>query len=104
MTTRAEVGKSAMLDAFDGHPPDIIVIDPIRNVFDGGDAGGENDNGAMMFFLSQRVDPIRQAVNPDAGVILAHHTRKLNKKQFEEDPLCPLDIPVGIFDRCTQCS
>ena len=76
----------AMLDAFDGHPPDIIVIDPIRNVFDGGDAGGENDNGAMMFFLSQRVDPIRQAVNPDAGVILAHHTRKLNKKQFEEDP------------------
>jgi putative DNA primase/helicase len=25
-------------------------------VFDGGDAGGENDNGAMLFFLSQRVE------------------------------------------------
>jgi putative DNA primase/helicase len=25
-------------------------------------------------------------VNPDAGVILAHHTKKLGKKQFEEDP------------------
>lgn len=72
--------------AFGGLLPDIIVIDPIRNVFDGGDAGGENDNGAMLFFLSQRVDRIRREVNPDAGVILAHHTKKLSKKQFEEDP------------------
>ena len=76
----------AIANAFGGEPPDIIAIDPIRNVFDGGDAGGENDNGAMLFFLSQRVERIRQAVNPDAGVILAHHTKKLGKKQFEEDP------------------
>ena len=76
----------AIANAFVGEPPDIIAIDPIRNVFDGGDAGGENDNGAMLFFLSQRVERIRQAVNPDAGVILAHHTKKLGKKQFEEDP------------------
>lgn len=76
----------AITNAFGGAPPDIIAIDPIRNVFDGGDAGGENDNGAMLFFLSQRVERIRQAVNPDAGVILAHHTKKLGKKQFEEDP------------------
>ena len=45
----------AIAKAFGGEPPDIIAIDPIRNVFDGGDAGGENDNGAMLFFLSQRV-------------------------------------------------
>ena len=76
----------AMAAAFDGLRPDIIVIDPIRNVFDGGDAGGENDNGAMLYFLSQRVERIRQAVNPEAGVILAHHTKKLGKRQFEEDP------------------
>jgi hypothetical protein len=76
----------AITQAFGGEPPDIIAIDPIRNVFDGGDAGGENDNGAMLFFLSQRVERIRQAVNPNAGIILAHHTRKLGKKQFEEDP------------------
>jgi len=25
-------------------------------------------------------------------------------KWSQEDPLCPLDIPVGIFDRCTQCT
>jgi putative DNA primase/helicase len=76
----------AMAHAFNGGPPDIIVFDPIRNVFDGGDAGGENDNGAMLFFLSQRVDRIHQTVNPNAGVMLAHHTKKLTKKQFEEDP------------------
>ena len=76
----------AMALAFKGLAPDIIVIDPIRNVFDGGDAGGENDNGAMLYFLSHRVERLRQAVNPDAGVILAHHTKKLGKRQFEEDP------------------
>lgn len=76
----------AVANAFADETPDIIAIDPIRNVFDGGDAGGENDNGAMLFFLSQRVERLRHAVNPDAGIILAHHTKKLGKKQFEEDP------------------
>ena len=65
---------------------DVIAIDPIRNLFDGGDAGGENDNAAMLFFLSQRIERLRDAVNPDAGIILVHHTRKLGKRQFEEDP------------------
>jgi len=76
----------AIEQAFGSALPDVIVIDPIRNLFDGGDLGGENDNGAMLFFLSQRVDRLRRAINPEAGVILAHHTRKLTKKQFEEDP------------------
>ena len=66
---------------------DIIVIDPIRNVFDGGEAGaGENDNNAMLFFLRDRVERLRDEVDPAAGVILVHHTRKLSKKQIEEDP------------------
>ncbi|NJD06623.1 MAG: hypothetical protein FIA97_09015 [Methylococcaceae bacterium] len=76
----------AVTQAFRDQPADVLVIDPIRNVFDGGDAGGENDNAAMLFFLSQRVERIRDAVNPNAGIILAHHTRKLGKKPFEEDP------------------
>lgn len=72
---------------FPDEPPDIISIDPIRNLFDGGpDGGGENDNAAMMFFLQQRVEALRDAVAPDAGIILAHHTKKLTKKQVAEDP------------------
>lgn len=77
--------------AFPDAPPDIIVIDPIRNLFDGGpEGGGENDNSAMMFFLKDRVEPLREAVNPDAGVILAHHTRKATKQQVKDDPFLAL--------------
>ncbi|MEG3639306.1 AAA family ATPase [Magnetococcus sp. PR-3] len=73
--------------AFPDEPPDIICIDPIRNLFDGGpDGAGENDNNAMLFFLQERVERIRDAINPEAGVILSHHTRKLSKKQLLEDP------------------
>ncbi|AIF81432.1 putative Bacteriophage-related DNA primase [endosymbiont of Acanthamoeba sp. UWC8] len=66
---------------------DIIAIDPIRNLFDGGsNNGGENDNNAMLFFLTQRIEKLRAACNPNCGIILVHHTRKIGKKQFEEDP------------------
>jgi len=72
---------------FPDESPDIICIDPIRNIFDGGkDGGGENDNAAMMFFLTERVECLREAVAPDCGVILAHHTKKMNRKVVGEDP------------------
>jgi len=84
-------GVALAVDAIKSHfpadPPDIICIDPIRNLFDGGpDGGGENDNSAMMFFLQERVEQLRDAVAPDAGVVLAHHTKKMTKKQVAEDP------------------
>jgi hypothetical protein len=81
----------AIRAAFPEARPDVIVIDPIRNIFDGGpEGGGENDNTAMMFFLRDRVEPLREAVNPDAGIILAHHTRKASKTQVKEDPFLAL--------------
>ena len=40
----------------------------------------------MLFFLQQRVEALRDAAAPDAGLILAHHTKKLTKKQVGEDP------------------
>ncbi len=77
--------------AFPDAPPDILCIDPIRNLFDGGpEGGGENDNDAMMFFLKDRVEVLREAVNPGAGVILAHHTRKAAKNQVKDDPFLAL--------------
>lgn len=86
-----EHGVAATCEAIRSHfgdlGVDIIVVDPLRNVFDGGEGdAGENDNAAMLFFLQQRLDALRDAVNPDAGIILAHHTRKIQKKQLEEDP------------------
>lgn len=81
----------AIRRAFTAEPVDIICIDPIRNLFDGGpDGGGENDNAAMMFFLKDRVEVLRDHINPDCGVILVHHTKKLSKQQVKDDPFLAL--------------
>lgn len=77
--------------SFPNEPVDIICIDPIRNLFDGGpDGGGENDNAAMMFFLKDRVEVLRDHIDPDCGVILVHHTKKLSKQQVKDDPFLAL--------------
>lgn len=78
---------AAIHERFPDAKPDIIVVDPLRNVFDGGSPDAhENDNNAMLFFLQKRVEALRDAVNPDAGIILVHHTSKTQKKALEEDP------------------
>ena len=65
---------------------DIIVIDPLRNFFDGGTTNAsENDNVAMMLFLQKRLEVLRNKLNPKAGIILAHHTRKITKDYLEEE-------------------
>ncbi|MTH96367.1 AAA family ATPase [Roseibium sp. RKSG952] len=82
---------AAITRAFPDAPPDILCIDPIRNLFDGGPEGaGENDNSAMMFFLKERVEALRAHINPDCGVVLVHHTKKLSKQQLSEDPFLAL--------------
>jgi hypothetical protein len=82
---------AAIRRAFPAESIDIICIDPIRNIFDGGpDGGGENDNAAMMFFLKDRVEVLRDHIDPDCGVILVHHTKKLSKHQVKEDPFLAL--------------
>ncbi|MCV6605607.1 MAG: AAA family ATPase, partial [Porticoccaceae bacterium] len=52
---------AAIQQHFPNEPPDIIAIDPIRNLFDGGPNGdSENDNNAMLFFLQERVEALRR--------------------------------------------
>ena len=81
----------AVQTAFPEAPVDILCVDPIRNLFDGGpDGGGENDNTAMMFFLKERVEVLRDHIDPDCGVILIHHTKKLSKQQVKDDPFLAL--------------
>ena len=47
--------SQAIQQAFPAEPVDILCINPICYLFDGGpDGGGENDNAAMMFFLKDR--------------------------------------------------
>jgi hypothetical protein len=65
---------------------DVLVIDPLRNVYDAGKSGSENDNMAMLAFLQDRVEKLRAMLNPTMGVILTHHTKKVTKAMVEEDP------------------
>jgi len=81
-----ELVRDAITRFFDPKLLDVIAIDPLRNVFDAGENGSENDNTAMLAFLQERVEKLRFLVNPDAGVILAHHTKKITKKMLEDDP------------------
>ncbi|MCA3268814.1 MAG: AAA family ATPase, partial [Thalassospira sp.] len=76
--------RDTILCFFEPGEVDVIVIDPLRNVFDSSKGANENDNTAMLQFLQERVECLRQMVNPMAGVILAHHIRKIQKKQLEE--------------------
>lgn len=46
---------------------DLIVIDPLRNIFDAGDHGTENDNNAMLFFLQKRLERLRHQEIPMPG-------------------------------------
>lgn len=65
---------------------DVVVIDPLRNVYEGGKAGGENDNYAMISFLQNRIEFLRQKINPNLSIIIVHHTKKVTKQLFDEDP------------------
>lgn len=82
-----EVVGEALQDMARTGPVDVMVVDPIRNVFDGGPEGhSENDNQAMMYFLQNRVERLRDEVNEEAGIILIHHTKKIGKREIKEDP------------------
>ncbi len=77
---------STVQEFFKPEELDVLVIDPLRNVFDGGPSGSENDNSAMLSFLQNRIEELRLRLNPQAGIILTHHTKKMSKNLIEEDP------------------
>lgn len=68
--------------------PAPVRADPIRNLFDGGpdDDKGENSNNAMLFFLQERVEVLRETVHPDAGVVLCHTPRRSRRSSWPRIP------------------
>ncbi|MGE4048657.1 MAG: AAA family ATPase [Acetobacteraceae bacterium] len=79
--------EATLQELFPTQPPDIICLDPIRNLFDSGmEEGGENSSAAMLFFLQSRVEALRAKTAPDSCIILCHHTKKVGKNQMIEDP------------------
>ena len=81
-----ETAKRSILYHFFGQKVDIIALDPLRHVFDRGpNDKSENDNGAMLDFLQQRLEVLRDLVNPSAGMVLIHHIKKMSMQQLDED-------------------
>ena len=75
------------LTAFKDGPPDLVILDPLRNLFDGGDDNAnENDNSAMIDFFRKRVLVLQENVSKQMSIFLLHHIKKTPKKIFEEDP------------------
>ena len=69
----------------DNNPiPDVICIDPVRNFFFSD--GGDDNSVAGMKDFCRRVMLIRDQINPNASIIMVHHTRKIDTKMMEEDP------------------
>jgi hypothetical protein len=79
----SQAAIDAMKHAFPDGGPDIIAIDPLANLFDG---DNEDKAAEIMRFLTQRLEVIRRAVNPLAGIILVHHSAKKNVEDMARDP------------------
>ena len=73
------------LTAFKSALPDMMIIDPLRNVFySERENATENDNTAMIEFLRDGVIDVQQRINPDMAMWLLHHLNKINTKALEE--------------------
>ena len=70
--------------AFGKTPPDIVCIDPIRNVLDYR-RFKENDNSSMIDFLKM-MRKLQALINPNCCIVLVHHTNKTPKDATRENP------------------
>ncbi len=81
-----EAGVAQVIEAINTRFPqgvDIIAIDPLANLFDG---DNEDKAAEIMRFLTQRLEAIRRATNPQAALILVHHSTKKTTEDMARDP------------------
>ena len=83
----------------EGEKPDVIVIDPLVNVFPG---QSENDNQEMMAFL-KRLDAARNEINPDAALMVLHHSSKVSKRDMAENPFNSIRGAGSLRGYYTSC-
>lgn len=72
-------------ECFDG-PPDVLVVDPLANVFTG---DNENDNAQMSKFVAS-VKYLRGKCGDETAVVLVHHTNKGDRRSRQADPFVSL--------------
>jgi hypothetical protein len=72
---------------FPDAPPDILAFDPLANLFDGDD---ENSNSQLLKFLMTRLEEVRRLVNPEAVIVLTHHSKKVSREELGKDPFAAI--------------
>lgn len=77
---------------FGDNPPDVIVIDPLANIFPGED---ENSNTEMMKFLTGNLEALREKINPDAALLVVHHAAKALAQQRQAGGVDPFNAIRG---------
>lgn len=85
---------------FPDAPPDVIGIDPLANMFDG---DNESDNSQLLKFIMTRLEAIRAAINPNAFIVLVHHTAKKSAEDMARDPFVTIrgaGALRGYYDSC----
>ena len=70
-------------------PPDILVLDPFRNIYQPGLSGGDV-NADLMAFFRERLEKLLASVGPWTGLILVHHTNKITGRMLAEDPMAAI--------------
>ncbi len=72
--------------AFPDGSPDIIIIDPMVNVFDHKEFGEENNNSNMYQYLKFLKQKIIAERFPDSSLLITHHISKMSYDRLMEDP------------------
>ena len=83
-----------LLEELGGFAPDLLVIDPLANTFTG---RSENDNAEMTSFMRE-LWAFRDSVNPQAALILVHHTSKQNGSKIGFDQIRGASALRGAYD------
>ena len=72
-----------------GNHVDIIALDPFRNIYQAGLAAGDV-NAELVAFFRLRLEKLLALTNPQAGLVLVHHTNKITEKTLAEDPMAAI--------------
>lgn len=69
--------KDMIADKFDLATVDLIVIDSLYNSI---------DYGNTLSFVQHGIEKLRSKINPMAGIIITHHTKKVSTTTLEKNP------------------
>jgi hypothetical protein len=101
-----KAGVSLTLQTIQEHfkevPVDLIVVDSLWRVIDSTEQkAGQSEEEWIDFFLEKRLKALRDAVNPEAGILLWDQAEKLSRRSLEWDLFQAFQ---GAYSLQTHCS